>query len=231
MTNNGTTSVSVAAITSSNPAFTAAPLNLPMALAVGQSLDVTVSFTPTANGWTRGQSNLLLSSNATLMLNVDGGGEKTEALTISPSFVSFGQVAVGSSSSVPVVITNSRSRNVTITRSQIMGSEFSMSGAQFPLTLGVGQSVTLKMTFSPQSAGETGGSLALLGPWMAIPLTGTGTTAVVGQLSVAPNPLSFGSVPVGTTQSQSIAVSADARENTSAGRRDSSGRSGIANCS
>lgn len=209
VTNNGTTSVSVAAITSSNPAFTAAPLNLPMALAVGQSLDLTISFTPTTSGWTSGTIKLTtVDSNATLMLNVDGGGEKTEALTISPSFVSFGQVAVGSSSSVPVVITNSRSWNVTITGTQIMGSEFSMSGAQFPLTLGVGQSVTLKLIFSPQSSGETGGSLALLGPWMAIPLTGTGTTAVLGQLSVAPDPLSFGSVPVGTTQTQSISVSA-----------------------
>lgn len=209
VTNNGTTSVTVAAITSSNPVFTALPLSLPMSLAVGQSLDVSVSFAPTTTGWTYGTIQLTSAgSSATLMLNVDGGGQKSEALTISPSVISFGQVAVGSSSSVPVVVTNSRSWNVTITGSQMMGSEFSMTGATFPLTLGVGQSVTMNVIFSPQSAGEVGGSLALLGPWMAIPLTGTGTTAVVGQLSVAPDPLSFGSVPVGTTQTQSISVSA-----------------------
>src|SRR5271168_1024478 len=209
VTNNGTTSVTVAAITSSNPVFTASPLSLPMTLSVGQSIDVSVSFTPTTTGWTFGAIKLTSAgSNATLMLNVDGGGETTEALTISPSAISFGQVVVGSSSSVPVVVTNSLARNVTITGSQMMGSEFSMTGATFPLTLGVGQSVTLNVIFSPQSAGQTGGSLALLGPWMAIPLTGTGTTAAVGQLSVAPAPLNFGSVPVGTSLTQTISLSA-----------------------
>ena len=209
VTNNGTASVTVAAITSSNPLFTASPLSLPMALSVGQSIDVSVSFTPTATGWTSGIIKLTSAdSAATLMLNVDGGGQKTEALTISPSSVSFGQVAVGSTSSVPVAITNSRSWNVTITAAQMMGSGFSMTGATFPLTLGVGQSVTLNLIFNPQSTGETGGSLALLGPWMAIPLTGTGTTAAIGQLSVAPDPLSFGSVPVGTTLTQPISIGA-----------------------
>ncbi|HZW94878.1 MAG TPA: choice-of-anchor D domain-containing protein [Candidatus Eremiobacteraceae bacterium] len=209
VTNNGTTSVTVAAITSSNPVFTASPLSLPMPLAVGQSVDVSVSFAPTTTGWTYGAIKLTSAdSSAALMLNVDGGGQKSEALTISPSFIPFGQVAVGSSSSVPVVVTNARSWNVTITGSQMMGSQFSMTGATFPLTLGVGQSMTMNVIFSPQSAGEVGGSLALLGPWMAIPLTGTGTTAVVGQLSVAPTPLTFGSVPVGTTQTQSISMNA-----------------------
>ncbi len=209
VTNNGTTSVTVAAITSSNPVFTALPLSLPMPLAVGQSLDVSVTFAPTTTGWTYGTIQLTSAdSSAALMLNVDGGGQKSEALTISPSFISFGQVAVGSSSSLPVVVTNARSWNVTISGSQMMGSEFSMTGATFPLTLAVGQSVTMNVIFSPQSAGEVGGNLALLGPWMAIPLTGTGTTAVVGQLSVAPTPLTFGSVPVGTTQTQSISMNA-----------------------
>jgi hypothetical protein len=209
VTNNGTTSVTVGAITTSNPAFTAAPLGLPMALAVGQSLDLTVSFTPTATGFTSGTIQLTsVGSSAALMLNVDGGGENTEALTISPPSVSFGQVAVGSSTSVPVVITNSRSWAVTISGTQMFGTGFSMSGANFPLTIPVGQSVTLNVGFSPQSAGEVGGSLTFLGPWMAIPLVGTGTSAVVGQLTVAPDPLGFGSVPVGTTQTQSISVSA-----------------------
>jgi hypothetical protein len=209
VTNNGTTSVTVAAITSSNPVFTVSPLSLPMSLAVGQSLDVSVSFAPTATGWTSGKIELTSAdSNATPIFNVGGGGQKSEALTISPSFIPFGQVAVGGSSSVPVVVTNSRGRNVTITGTQMMGSQFSMSGATFPLTLGVGQSVTMNVIFSPQSAGEVGGSLALLGPWMAIPLTGTGTTAAVGQLSVAPAPLNFGSVPVGSSLTQSISLSA-----------------------
>lgn len=209
VTNNGPTSVTVASITSSNPAFHASPVNLPMLLTVGQSLDVSVTFTPTATGWTSGTIQFnSAGSSARLMLNVDGGGENGEALSVNPPSIGFGQVAVGSSSSVPVVVTNTRSRNVPIPAIQISGNGFSMTGPNFPMSLAAGQSVTLNIIFKPQSAGLAGGSLALLGPWIAIPLTGTGATAASGQLSVSPTPLSFGSVPVGTTQSQSITMSA-----------------------
>jgi hypothetical protein len=209
VTNNGPTKVTVAAITSSNPVFTPSPLSLPVVLAVGQSLDVSVNFTPTATGWTSGKIKFSSAgSNARPVFNVDGGGESGEALSVNPPSVAFGQVAVGSSSSVPVVLKNTRSRNVPIPAIQMTGSEFSMTGANFPMSLAAGQSVTLNIIFKPQSAGLTGGSLALFGPWIAIPLTGTGATTVNGQLSVAPTPLSFGSVPVGATQSQSITMSA-----------------------
>jgi hypothetical protein len=209
VTNNGPTSVTVAAITSSNPVFSPAPLSLPVVLAVGQSLDVSVNFTPAATGWTFGTIQFSSAgSNARLMLNVDGGGESSEALSVNPPSVAFGQVAVGNSMSVPVVLTNTRSRNVPIPEIQMTGSGFSMTGPNFPMSLAAGQSVTLNIIFKPQSAGLAGGSLALLGPWIAIPLAGTGATAASGQLSVSPTPLSFGNVAVGTTQSQSITLSA-----------------------
>ena len=127
-------------------------------------------------------------------------------MTASPSTVSFGQVAMGSSASVPVVLTNARSWNVTLTALQTTGSGFSMSGPQLPLTLAAGQSVTFDVSFAPQSAGTTGGSLFISGPALAIPLTGTGTAT--GQLVIAPAPLNFGDVPVGTTQTQPITMTA-----------------------
>lgn len=207
--NNGPSSVTISAITSSNPAFVAAPLNVPMALAVGQSIDVSVSFTPTATGWTSGTIKFTAAgSNAELLLGVDGGGEKGESLSVNPPSISFGSVAIGSSSSTPVVLTNTRSGNVSIQSIQMAGSEFSMTGPTFPMKLAAGQSVSLNVTFKPQSAGLSAGSLAILGPWIAVPLTGTGTSAVSGQLSVAPAPLNFGSVPVGSTLTQPITMSA-----------------------
>lgn len=208
VSNNGPSSVAILAIKSSNPAFTPSAVNLPLALAVGQSFDVSVSFTPTTLGWTSGVIQFSTGASATLALNVDGGGEKSQALSVAPSSISFGQVAVGSSSTKPVVLTNARSWSVTIPAIQMMGNGFSMSGTAFPMTLSAGQSVTVNVIFAPQSTGLVGGSVAFLGPWIAVPLTGTGITTVAGQLSVAPAPLSFGSVPVGTTTTQSITVSA-----------------------
>jgi hypothetical protein len=74
------------------------------------------------------------------------------------------------------------------------------------LTLNSGQSVTVNVTFAPQSAGEDGGSLFATGPTLSIPLNGTGTAS--GQLTIAPAPLSFGNVPEKTTQTLPITVSA-----------------------
>ncbi len=207
VTNSGATSVTISGITVSNSEFTTSNLPLPLALPAGQSVDLSVTFAPTAMGWTAG--TIKFSSNASnpiFAVLVGGTGVSSELVTASPSTVSFGQVAMGSSASVPVVLTNARSWNVTLTALQTTGSGFSMGGPQLPLTLAAGQSVTFDVSFAPQSAGTTGGSLFISGPALAIPLTGTGTAT--GQLVIAPAPLNFGDVPVGTTQTQPITMSA-----------------------
>src|ERR1019366_10466346 len=144
----------------------------------GQSFEVSVMFTPTATGW-KGGSVVFAStaSNPILDLGVGGMGVKIEGLTASPASVSFGQVAIGARSTVPIVLTNDRSWKVTLTALQTTGSGFSVSGPKVPLTLDVGQSTTVNVTFAPLVAGTDGGSLSISGPnAAAIPLTGTGTT-------------------------------------------------------
>jgi hypothetical protein len=210
VTNAGQTSVTVSGITVSNSEFTATNLNLPLVLLAGQSVDVSVSFTPTALGWTDGTIKLSSNaSNATLTLEVGGSGVTSYSVTASPSAVSFGQVAIGASSTLPVVLHNLDSWKVSISSVRTSGSEFSVSAATFPLTLGVGQSVTLNVIFSPKSAGMTGGSLFVSGPKaLTIPLTGTGTATASSQLTIAPAPLNFGDVTEGTTETLPITMSA-----------------------
>jgi len=209
VTNTGQTSVTVSGAVVSNPEFSASGLSLPLVLLAGQSVDVSVSFTPTSLSWTSGTLHFSSNaSNSNLRLGVAGAGVSSEAVTASPSIVSFGPVAMGTSTTVPVVLENDRSWKVALLRIETTGSsEFSFSGPTFPLSLDPGQSVTLNVTFAPKSAGMTGGSLFVYGGTMAaIPLTGTGTTS--GQLTVAPVPLNFGDVPVGTTQTLPITMSA-----------------------
>ena len=88
------------------------------------------------------------------------------------------------------------------------GRGFSISGATFPLKLSGQQSVALTVDYTPQSAGLIGGSVFVAGPGVNIPLTGTGTTTAVGQLSISPASLNYNSVPVGTTDTLPITVSA-----------------------
>ncbi len=178
VTNQGETSVTVSAIAAGNATFTTSNLSLPLVLPAGQSVDISVTFTPTATGWTYGiisfSSN---ASNETLALAVSGAGTRTEWGTSSPSSVSFGQVVMGTSSTVPVVITNSRSSNLTMSKLGTSGSGFSASGPALPLTLEPGQSVTVNVTFAPQATGPDGGSLFAYGLGLAVPLSGTGMAA------------------------------------------------------
>ncbi len=207
LTNNGQTSITISAISSSNSQFAASGVTLPIGLAAGQSVNANVTFTPNSDGWTSGQ--IIFTSNASnpnLDLVVDGSGVASDAVTATPSSLSFGQVAVGSSSALTVVLTNERNWKVTLQSAQIVGGGFSFTGASFPLVLAGGKSVTLDITFQPQAAGTTGGSIFIPGPGLNIPLAGTGTT--VGQLTLSPTTLSFGNVDVGSTTTQASTLNA-----------------------
>ncbi len=199
VTNNGTTSVTVSgfAFEMSNSNFAPSTLNLPLVLGAGQSFDLSVNFTPTAVGWTGGKINFSSNaSDATLVLGVEGTGVNSESLSASPSIVSFGRVAIGTSSTIPVVLANARSQKTTLSAFQTMGNGFSISGPTLPLTLQAGQSVTVNVTFTPPAANTQGGNLFVSGPGLVIPLTGTGTvpttTAPQYSVSLSWNPSSGG---------------------------------------
>jgi hypothetical protein len=212
LTNTGQTSVTVSGFTVSNSefatAFATAGLNLPLTLPAGQSVDVNISFTPSGRRWTGGTIKVSSNaSNAILGLDVGGTGVNSEPVTASPSTVSFGQVAIGASSTQSIVLTNARPWRATLLAPQVQGSEFSISGGAFPVTLGGGQSVTVNVTFAPTSANTTGGSLFLPDVARVVPLVGTGT-ASAAQLTVTPATVNFGSVTDGTTGNQSVTLSA-----------------------
>ena len=176
LTNSGETSVTVSAITATDSEFTTSDVILPLVITAGQSADLSVNFSPSATGSAEGTIEFSSdATNSTLVLGLKGRGVGSESLSAIPSSVSFGQVATGTSFTVPVVLTNNRSWNVTVSALQTTGSGFSMSGPTPPFTLSAGQTVTVNITFAPQSAGTDGGSLFVSGPALAIPLSGTGT--------------------------------------------------------
>jgi hypothetical protein len=175
LTNKGETSVTISGITASNSELTRSNLTLPLVLLAGHSVGLNVKFTPTAIGSMDGTIQFSSNaSNAILVLAVGGVGASSESITASPSRVSFGHVARGTSSTDSVVLTNARSSSVTLSGLYTTGSGFSMSGPALPLTLDAGQSVTVEVTFTPKATDTNGGSLFVSGPELAIPLTGTG---------------------------------------------------------
>lgn len=209
LTNTGNAAATVSSISESASGFTVSGANLPLTLAAGQSTGLNVTFAPTAVGWVGGKVTFTSNaSDSTLQLGIEGTGGQRVVVSASPSPLSFGQTTVGSQSTLPLVLTNTATGNVTVKAFQTRGMGFSVNGPSVPYVLNAGQSVTLNVTFAPQSAGLTGGSVQVLGPNLIVPLTGTGTTT--GVLTIAPTALNFGSVEVGSTATQNSTMSAAA---------------------
>jgi len=209
LSNVGNSSVTISASNFNNSEFTLAGIKLPLILPAGQSVEVSVIFTPTVKGWTSGTLTFTSNaSNASLVVPMGGGGVGTEMLTATPASLNFGQVAVGKSATLSVVLTNTHSGNDTLTGLVPQGAGFTVSGPSMPLTLAAGQSVKLSVTFAPPTSGLTGGSVFVSGAYLNVPFYGTGTGTTVGQLTVNPTSINFGSVEVGTTATQSSTLSA-----------------------
>ncbi len=209
LTNSGQTSVTISAVTVSGSGFSVSGLALPAVLAAGQRVNLSVIFAPARTGWVSGSVTVTSNaSNPTLQLGLHANGVSSDPLTAAPSSLSFGQVTVGSNSALSVVLTNAGSGSETLTAFQTVGSSFSVSGPTLPVVLSRGQSITLSVTFAPQAAGVTSGSVFVPGPGLNIPLTGTGTTPTVGQLTISPGTLSFGNVDIGTPTTQPSTISA-----------------------
>lgn len=198
LSNKGQSSVTISKVSTSNYSFKILNFTTPHVLPAGQSLEVSVEFVPLGPGNVNGGITFVSNaSDANLTLNVSGDAVSSETVSANPASVSFGSVNVGSSSTLPVVLTNNKTKSVTITSQQTTGSAFSVSGAKFPLTLGGGQKLTLNVTFDPRVAGLTGGSSFISGPGLTIPFRGTGTAVVQAELAVSPATLNFGNVAVG----------------------------------
>ena len=208
LTNSGTSSVTISAITPKGSGVSVSGLNLPAIVAAGQSVSLTITFAPTSTGWVGNEITVTsTASNSNLQIGFHANGVGTDPMTAAPSSLSFGQVSVGSSSALSVALTNVGSGVETLTAFQTTGSGFSVSGPNLPLVLNQGQSVTLSVTFAPQSSGTLTGSIFVPGPGLSIPLNGTGAT-IGGQLTVSPTSMSFGSVDLGSTTTQATTISA-----------------------
>jgi hypothetical protein len=206
LTNTGLTSATVSGIAVNGSAFSVSGLTLPATIAAGQSIDLNVIFSPTIAGWIGGEVAFTSNaSNTSLILQVTGGGTATQGLSATPSSLSFGNVAVGSSATLSVVLTSVRQWKETLTALQTVGSSFSVSGPTLPVVLTTGQTATLNVTFTPQAIGLASGSVFVAGPNVNIPFSGIGT---VGLLTVLPTSLNFGNIDIGSTGLQSFSVTA-----------------------
>ena len=150
--------------------------------------------------------------------STQGNGNTTQAsgLTLNSSSLDFGTVAVGSSKTSSISVTNSSApggSSVVISQISISGAGFTASAPSVPLTVMAGQSTNISISFAPSAGGVSNGSISFTiqgGSPISVPLTGTGLAS--GQLSAQPSSIAFGTVPIGSPQSLNGTLTAGASD-------------------
>lgn len=134
------------------------------------------------------------------------GSHAQGRITLSPTYVNFGDVALKTTSTVTVTVKNTGNAPVVFNgESLTAASQFTMSGFTMPVSLAAGQSVTFALEFSPTVVGAKSGTITLLSNaankrlimWM----NGTGVRSAV---TATPADARFGSVAIGVSNSQTI---------------------------
>ncbi len=133
-------------------------------------------------------------------------------LVATSAVVDFGSVAVGTTAIRTNTIANTTHSPIVVTQAQIAQTDFTITGQTLPLTLAPGQRAVVQIAYSPQSGGTSQGKVVLASNQVRLSTTFMlRGTAILGgrvnRIKLAPGNISFGSVPVGTTMTQSATLS------------------------
>ena len=208
VTNNGTSNATISGASVSGVGFSFKGPVLPLVLPPGQSANFNVSFLASTPGSMQGSLSLS-SKQGTVAISLAGTGVQP-SISITPSSISFGNVAVGVTSSQLVTVSNPGNATLDITQLSGPGSSFSLTGLSAPMTLTPGQAAKFSVSFTPSATGSQTSSIALVSnaPTSPLPLSLSGAgVQLQPQISVSPGSLAFGSVNVGSSSKQSLTIS------------------------
>jgi hypothetical protein len=174
-------------MSSNNPAVTLpASVTVPAGATLA-SFTASISAVITAQTVTITASAGGVAEEFTVQLNVGAAG-----LNINAASVAFGDVQVNSTVTQTVELAASGTLPIVVAAATVQGSGFSITGATFPITLAVGQTVTIEVTFDPAAAGAAAGQLMIASTALAsgtsvISLSGTGVLEEVNLAWDAPS--------------------------------------------
>jgi uncharacterized protein (UPF0303 family) len=211
LSNTGSTAIKLSSLQIENQEFAASGLTFPLTLKAGQTAAFKVVFTPTSSRPETGELLVRSASSVSLTISAWGAGVNSWSLAASPSSLAFGNVALGSHSTLAVTLTNQGSSTITISQEIHPSKEFALSGPALPVSLEAGQAATFQVTFTPEWRGELASNFSVSNlddPVLTVPLSGTGGGTSAAQLTVSPATLSFGSVTVGNTSTKSATITA-----------------------
>ena len=205
-TNSGTASLTISSVAISSKYFALQSPSIPVTVAVGQTVPVSVTFSPNAAGSFSATATITSdASNTATNVTLTGTGTSSTPgqLALNPASEDFGSVTVGSQKSQTVTLTNTGGSTVNISQASVSGTGFQLSGLTTPLALNPSQNTTFTVVFAPQATGSASGTVTISSDASNSTLTMalSGTAVSAGTLGANPTSLSFGSVTVGSNQS------------------------------
>jgi iron transport multicopper oxidase len=210
LTLTAASSLTVNKLTSSSSQYVVGTTSppLPAALSAGQTIQVPLKFTPTRAG--------LIASTLTAettqgpaSFSLSGEGRASGAqLSTSPSIISYGGVAVGTSSSGTATFSNVGSAPLTINAEKLPAAPFTVTGMpSVGSQIEPGKAVTVTVTFEPTAEGSFSAELGMETTGGNGTVRLSGTAGPPGVLKITSENNEFGEVAVGKTATRSFTVS------------------------
>ncbi|MCX4857737.1 Ig-like domain-containing protein [Streptomyces canus] len=183
----------------------------PTALAADATLDVPISFAPTATGGINGTLTANLSDGQKLVFALHGVGTRP-GLGAAPAALDFGEVPTGSTSTLNLQITNTGTEPETVDSVDSPSGAFSTSGLPSAGTVvPAGGSFVLSVTYTPTDDQEDSDALVVSSSGggdthtLSVPVSATAITGQ-GHLEFSTSSLDFGQVPIGSSRSLSFTI-------------------------
>ena len=225
ITNTGTGPGTVTGISLTGSAFRlqGVPL-LPATIAIGQSIVVTIFYTPAAVATDSGQITISLGSGSPITAGLTGSGTAPSftyqivganpPVTLSSGgTISFPGTNAGQTNSVTVRVTNSGNAGGTVNSISLSGASFQLASIPtLPQPLSPNASLTFTVTFAPTQPGSLSGSLTVNSDVLSLSGTGLGSllvySYVTGGTTITLSAASMSVVfsPVMITQSQQLTL-------------------------
>jgi hypothetical protein len=183
----------------------------PWQLNSGETISIPITFAPTATGPRGATLTATISTGQTVQFSLTGQGQTSGAkLEASPTVLSFGGTAIGSSVSSVASFTNVGAGSLKVTEASAPEAPFRVDPKDLPPNgreIKPGESIAIPVSFEPTAPGSYGGSITLQTTAGTAAVQLTGTAAPPGVLQVTPETVDFGGVAVGHETTRAFSVS------------------------
>ena len=159
--NQGTNQITISKVLASGSGFHFTNLTTPYVLAAGKQAGFSVEFSPSSVASDVGSVVIdSTATNPTLTIPLKGSGiASIRTLTVSPTSLSFGNDAIGTTHTQSVTLKNTGNTSVTVSGITVSSTQLGVSGGVSGATLSAGQSATLNVIYSPKTAGSFSGQV------------------------------------------------------------------------